>query len=86
MLYFAGFHDTTPSPKKLGAVRSRGKALLAPWWVFVAGAAGWWLAFILRVPVILASKVSMSTVSKGENLLRELSTEIKIDRNRKTPC
>jgi hypothetical protein len=28
----------------------------------------------------------MSTVSKGENLLRELSTEIKIDRNRKTPC
>jgi len=21
MLYFAGFHDTTPSPKKLGAVR-----------------------------------------------------------------
>ena len=34
-----------------------GKAFLAPWWVFVAGAAGWWLAFILRVPVILASKV-----------------------------
>lgn len=64
-------------PYLSGAVLSRGKALLAPWWVFVAGAAGWWLAFILRVPVILASKVStvstVSTVSRV-NLLRE-STE-----------
>lgn len=43
------------------------EALLAPWWVFVAGAAGWWLAFILRVPVILASK-GMVNQSQRQNI------------------
>ena len=37
-----------------------------PWTVFLIGAGGWWLAFILRVPVILISKALGFFLSKND--------------------
>ncbi|CAK9074793.1 Uncharacterized protein SCF082_LOCUS36360, partial [Durusdinium trenchii] len=62
--FFAAFYALIP------------EASTVPWWVFLVGAGGWWLALLLRFPVILGSKAALKNNSNAQSLLQTITVLI----------
>ncbi|CAK9084516.1 Uncharacterized protein SCF082_LOCUS40088, partial [Durusdinium trenchii] len=71
--FFAAFYALIPEADPSSCQRW---ASTVPWWVFLVGAGGWWLALLLRFPVILGSKAALKNNSNAQSLLQTITVLI----------